>query len=413
MIRVVTVATGNEVAAARILARGLAEHHGDWRLTVLALPGVRPTLSPAEEPFEVLDLSSLTQGGEAVPAGVPGALRAALVSPLLVRHALEEGADHVLLLPPDAEVRAPLVAIEAALREESAVVVPRLLEGLPQDGERPDSRDLLDAGEIDDEFVAVRADDGGRALVEWWIERRREDVEAAAAGAGAVVRLAPSPLAAALGSLEGVARLDDPDYDVSYWNLHERSLAGARLVRFAGFRADRPWWLSQHASRVLVLDDPELAEACGARAQALLDAGWLVEAEGDGGARELPGGLVWNERLRRLHAQAVDAGEDFGDIYSPAGARAFLRWLTTPLEGEPGGLGPYARDPWNERRDLRVAFGDLEGEQAERYVAWLWEHGRAELGLDEGLLPPPPAGAEPDDVPAVLVTGYLGGNLGL
>ena len=112
-------------------------------------------------------------------------------------------------------------------------------------------------------------------------------------------------------------------------------------MRFAGFRADRPWWLSEHASRTLVLDDPALAEACGRRAQALLDAGWVVEAEGAGGARELPGGLVWNERLRRLHTQALEAGEDFGDIYSPAGARAFARWLTTP--GEPGAAAGLAR----------------------------------------------------------------------
>ena len=30
MIRVVSVAGGNEVAAARLLARDLAEHHPDW-----------------------------------------------------------------------------------------------------------------------------------------------------------------------------------------------------------------------------------------------------------------------------------------------------------------------------------------------------------------------------------------------
>ena len=182
--------------------------------------------------------------------------------------------------------------------------MPRLLGGLPQDGERPDSRDLLDAGEIDDELAAVRAGDTGRAFVEWWIERRREDAAAAAADEGTSTRPAPSPLSAALGSFEGIGRLEDPAYGVSYWNLHERSLADARLVRFAGFRADRPWWLSEHASRTLVLDDPALAEACGRRAQALLDAGWVVEAEGAGGARQLPG----RARLERAAAPPAHAG---------------------------------------------------------------------------------------------------------
>ncbi len=401
-MRVVSVAGGNEVASARLLARDLAVHHPDWTLAVLVLPGVRPTLRPGEEPFEVVEPSAL---GGAIPAGPRTALRAALARPLLVRHALDAGAERVLVLPPDAELRGPLDAI--AVDAHSVLLVPRLLGGLPQDGERPDSRDLLDSGEIDDELVAVRADDTGRAFVDWWIERRREDAEAAG---GPDARPSPSPLAAALGSFEGVARLEDPAYDVSAWNLHERSLAGARLVRFAGFRADRPWWLSEHASRTLVLDDPALTEAAGTRARALLDSGWVVEAEGAGGARELPDGLVWNERLRRLHMQALEAGEDFGDIYSPTVARAFVRWLTAPGER---GLGPYALDPWNERRDLRDAFGDLEGEAGDRYAAWLWEHGRTELNLAEDLLPPPPAGAAADEVPPVLVTGYLRGNLGL
>ena len=43
MTRVVSVARGNEVAGVRILAGTLAEHHPDWRLTVLVLPGVART----------------------------------------------------------------------------------------------------------------------------------------------------------------------------------------------------------------------------------------------------------------------------------------------------------------------------------------------------------------------------------
>jgi hypothetical protein len=192
MMRVVSVASGNEVAAARILARSLAEHHPDSPLTVLVLPGVRPTLHPGEEPFELLEPAAL---GQAIPPGVPAPLRAALARALVVRHALDAGAERVLVLPPDAELRGPLDAIVRDTR--SVLLVPRLLGGLPQDGERPDSRDLLDAGEIDDELVAVRRDERGLAFTDWWIERRREDAEAAAAAGGADARPAPSPLAAA------------------------------------------------------------------------------------------------------------------------------------------------------------------------------------------------------------------------
>jgi glycosyltransferase involved in cell wall biosynthesis len=420
-MHVAAVARGNEVAAARILARTLTEHHPGWKLTVLVLPGVRPQLRGDEEAFAMLSPADLAARGEALPAGAPSELRAALSRPLLAQRLLDDGAERVLVIPPDAEVLGSLDAFESALREHSAVLVPRLLGSLPADGERPDARDLLEAGEIDDELVAVRGDEMGRALVEWWAERAREAAGDAAVLADAPegasgARLVASPLGAAVRALPGVHVLEDPSIDVSYWNLQERPLAGALLLRWQGFRADRPWWLSDRASRTLVLDDPLLSERAGERATALREAGWIPEAEGSGSGRELPNGLVWEKRLRRLHAQALDAGEDFGDLYSPGGAQAFAAWLTEPApQGATAGLNRYGFDVWRERRDVRDVFRDLDGPDGEGFVVWLWQHGRTELGLEEALLPPLPAELEGqgEHVPPVLLTGYLRGNLGL
>ena len=421
MTHVAAVARGNDVAAARILARTLAEHHPEWSLTVLVLPGVRPQLGEGDEPFAVLTPADLVARGDALPPGAPSELRAALSRPLVVRRLLEDGAERVLVLPPDAEVLGPLAALDAALDAHSAVLVPRVLGALPADGERPDARDLLDAGEIDDEVVGVNADETGRALVDWWADRAREAASDAAVLADAPEeasgsRLVASPLGAALRAFPGVHRLEDPAIDVSYWNLHERPLAGARLMRWQGFRADRPWWLSDRGSRTLVLDDPELSDRAGLRAAALREAGWIPEAEGAGTGRELPNGLVWEKRLRQLHAQALDAGEDFGDLYSPAGAQAFAAWLTEPApEGAAAGVNRYAFHVWRERRDVREAFRDLDTADGHAFVNWLWQHGRVELGLEETLLPMLPAelAAQGRLAPPVLVTGYLRGNLGL
>jgi glycosyltransferase involved in cell wall biosynthesis len=413
---VAVIARGNEVAGARLLARSLAEHHPDWQLSVLVLPGVRPQLG--EEPFTVLGPADLAARGEVLPAGAPGELRAALSRPLLARRLLDDGAERAIVLPPDAEVLGPL---DALLTDYAAVLVPRLLGTLPADRERPDASDLLAAGEIDDEIVAVREGEEGRALLDWWAEREREAAADAAVLAdsreeASGARMSGSPLGAALRALPGLHRLEDPAIGVSYWNLHERPLAQARLLRWQGFRADRPWWLSDRASRTLVLDDAELTERAATRAAALLEVGWIPEAEGSGIGRELPGGLVWETRLSRLHALALGAGEDFGDLFSPAGAEAFAAWLTEPAEeGALHGVNRYAFDVWKERRDLRDTFRDLDGTDGEAFVAWLWQHGRDELKLEEPLLPPLPAELEAlaDRVPPVLVAGYLRGNLGL
>ena len=116
MTQVAVVARGNEVAGARILADTLAEHHPDWGLTVLVLPGVRPQLREGEEPFAVLGPADLAARGEVLPAGAPAELRAALSRPLLVRRLLDDGAERVLVLPPDAEVLGPLDALVADAR---------------------------------------------------------------------------------------------------------------------------------------------------------------------------------------------------------------------------------------------------------------------------------------------------------
>ena len=412
------VAEGNDVAAARVLAATLREHHPEWTLRVLVLPGLRPGVQPGGEPFTVVTTAELGLAGldRLLMATPPGPL-GVLMRAVFVQRLLAEDGD-VLLLPADAEVRGRL---DALLGEDDVTLVPRLLGTLPDDGHRPDGRDLLEAGEFDDELLHVRATETGRAFAEWWVERGHE-----AAEQGRLLRTTPgvevpaarlgaSPLGAARAVFPGLRVLEDPRIGTSYWKQHERSLGDARLVRFTGFRADRPWWLSAAATRVSVVDDPALSEALGARARALLEAGWLTEAT-LGERHTLGNGLVYDERLRRLHAEATDAGEDFGDLFSPAGAEAFTAWLREPApHGALAGLNRYSYDVWRHRPDVQEAYPDLDGADAEGFIGWLWVHGRPELRLQAPLLPPAPEWVEGVErhVPPVLVTGYLRGNLGL
>jgi glycosyltransferase involved in cell wall biosynthesis/2-polyprenyl-3-methyl-5-hydroxy-6-metoxy-1,4-benzoquinol methylase len=187
-------------------------------------------------------------------------------------------------------------------------------------------------------------------------------------------------------------------------------------MRWAGFRPDRPWWLSEHASRVLVLDDPVLSALVRDRAEHLRGVGWIRLDNVSVSAGDLPNGVRYDERLQRLYAEAVDAGESPGDVQTPAGAEAFVEWLLEPApHGSAAGISRYAYDAWRERVDLQEAYPDLDGDSAEGFVGWLWVHGRGELGLQTMLLPPPPKWVETTgvDVPPVLVAGYLRGNLGL
>jgi glycosyltransferase involved in cell wall biosynthesis len=433
-VQVCTVASGNQVAEARVLARTLAAHHPGWSLTVLLLPGLRPSLRP-DDPFAVLRPADLADPElPALLATASPAAASALTAPLLITHLLAQGAERVLHLAADAELHGPLDDLVEPLATRAAVLVPRLTGSLPDDGRRPDGRDLIHAGMIDEGCVAVSGSEAGRRFAAWWGERRREAVEAQFAGQQGrgpgpeAPTGGPSPLDAAQTVFRNqVALLDDPGLDVSAWNLHERPLARGsaaqlsvasrplRLMRFAGFRPDRPWWLSEDASRVLVIDDPALSELCGQRTARLLEAGWITEREAAAQVT-VSAGLLLDERLRRLHAQALDAGEDFGDLETAEGVGAFESWLSSPApKGASAGFTIYHYDVWRERADIQQAYPDLDGADADGFRGWLWVFGVPELGLQEHLLPDPPDGLDlrPVAPTAVRVVGYLRGNLGL
>ena len=433
-MHVAICAAGRGLVEARVLAASVAAHRPDWPITVLVLAGGEPLPLRDDEPFDVvraidLDDPSLVRAINATTHE----RQAALAGPAVVEHLFAAGAPAVLLLASDAQLVSGPAELEAMLDDHDAVVVPRVGAALPDDGERPDASDLAEAGETDDGVFAVRNTDRGRAVTAWWSAGVSEAMRAMASVERAGPdepprRLGATPPLSALRALEGVGVLEHPGYSLSAWNLHARPLgqdgqaltaggAPARILRFPGFDAGEPWWLSRLATRISVLDDPVLEQLCGERARALRAAGWPEQDVVPAGQRRLANGLRYDQRLRRLHLEALEAGEDFGDVFEPAGAAAFTAWLNEPaVIGARQGMTRYHHDVWLSRPDLMTAYPALDGaEDAEGFTGWLWVHGRNELGLHTPLLPPPPAWVPRThaDVPAVLVSGYLRGVVGL
>ena len=428
-VHAMIVARRHELPGARVLAAQLRRHHADWEQTVLLLPGLGEGPRP-DEPF------ALVRAADVVPpelgrvlSAAPATALAALARPLAIAHALEGEAETVVLLAADVDVMAPLDALLAP--DADVVVVPRVLGPLPDDGLRPDATDLLEAGELEDGAVVVRDTAAARDVLDWWIDRARESAELAIRiDRDGPARMLANPLAQAHHTGARVARVEDAGIGTSSWNLHERPLARAgdgataggrplALVRWEGFRADRPWWLDGDHNRVLVLDDPVLTELAADRARRLIEAGWAGANDLDAAPAVLPNGLRFDRRLRRMYTEAIERGVEFGDLASTAGADAFLNWLTEPApHGAHVGLTRYHADVWDERKDVQEAYPDLDGPDGEGFAGWLWIQGRPEMDLQTALMPPwpeflgdPPASA--DEPPPVLVTGYLAGVLGL
>ena len=413
MIHVARVARGNDVAGARMLAR-------DARRAPPGLGAERARAARAcarrcARRGAVRGRSSRPRSARRIPAGAPAALRRRSRGRCSSATRSREGAERVLVLPARRRGARPARrARERARRHSRARPAPARR---PAAGRRA-ARRARPARRRRDRRRARRGARGrrgprvrrvvGRAPARG---RRRRGASSTSPGAARA-----SPLAAALRRVR-----------------RRRAARGPRLRRLvlepprAPARATRGWCASPASAPTGRGGCPSTprarwcsttrcsSEAAGRRAQALLDAGWVAEAESAGGARELPNGLVWDERLRRLHAEALDAGEDFGDIYSPAGARAFAALADAP--GEPARRPASTRTRSTSGASAATCATPSPTSTARTpraSSAGCGSTGARSSASTSDLLPPPPAGAEARPrVPPVLVTGYLRGNLGL
>ena len=440
-MRFCTISPPALAAQVRVLAQGLAKHHPDDTLTVLALG---PGGTFGDEPFEVARARDF--GLEEPPAQERWEDAAWRLRPGLLQALLARGDEPVVYLDPTVDVRASLQpVIERALDHRHAVLSSRLAGDLPDDGLHPAPEDLRIAGRLGAALVAVAPSPESDAFLEWWTDRTSSADTAPASPTGAngyPAReltlwgdLAPSRFA-------GVGSLSDPGSALSYWNVHERPLAldgggrftvDGRQLRFAhfeGFDPARPYLLAPGASRARAAASEPLAALAESYARRLVDAGWQDPRRRADVGRRLPDGAVFDDRLSHLLAEAAAAGRRW-DPFDPGDHAEFLDWLSGPApRGSHAGVNRFLWRLYRERDDLQTVYPDLDGADGDGLVGWAWVFGRIEMGIPERLLPPRPRvvatapskerrtplpplprGTQPDL--SVNVTGLFRGTLGL
>lgn len=406
-VRACTVIAAAQLPHARVLAASLERAHPGARLTALVLDEPGRALAP-DEPFDVLRPDELEGVRPWALFGLPERELRRSVEPFLVAHVGEP----VLLLAPDVLVLGPL----DELLGPGLTLVPRLLEPIPADGERPTEEEALADGLHDSGIVGVGV--GSEQLLGWWRERAVERL--AAIEADEVVPR-PHVLDAAPELFEAVRVLRDPAYGGAHWNLHARSPAQLHTLRLAGFDPARPHHLSAGNTRVAVRG--ELAELCERYAADLQAAGWLpptgVEAEDPlGPLARLANGVRVDQPLRDIVRDAALSGREFGDLSAQAGTHALLEWANGPAEqGAAQGVTRYLFAMRRRRIDLQGAFPGLEDEEGDAYVHWARTSARSERIIPDALLPlPAPEAWSGEDEPPVLgvnVAGYLRTGIGV
>jgi glycosyltransferase involved in cell wall biosynthesis len=432
-MRIGTVVSAATLARARVLADGVSRHHPGTRLQAVCLTPTEP-----DEPFDVLRLGDL-----GLPVPDPPPLHAwgplgALLRPALVRFLLQGGAERALFLDPAVDVIAPLETLAAALDVHPLVVAARVDGELPDDDMRPRTIDLYRAGWISSACLAATNSSEARECLDWLIDGIRvSSIATTEERLAHWLDLLPARFVDVVGVLEDHGML------ASVWNLHARTVRRAangryfvdhvplRTVHFDGFDPDRPFWLSRLGDRVRVVERQALLELCLSYAERLRAAEGRDVMRLDDVGRPLANGMAFAGRVKHLYDEALLAGEDFGDVFSPAGTERFMAWLRQPADkGGAAGINRFLYRVYWERPDLADAYPDLDT-GGEAFAGWAWVYGRDEMDIPDAFLPPrpslldgwtaPPRKAKPEDDgkrPApdrlgVNVAGYFTGAFGL
>jgi hypothetical protein len=457
-MQIVTLATPDTLAQARVLARSLKTHHPSWAFEIV-LVGSRGLSDPIDQTGDPLPMRSAAElldldVERLISRHDPDDL-AVLLLPRVLRAYAKDVTGPVVHLPASVWVLGGMEPIEAALGTHSVLLVPRMTADVPDDGLQPTPKQMELAGRIDETIIGVDGTARADGFLVWWgalVEETIGSLDGSRTGArpedrpwlARFLELAPARFSTAV--------LSDPGCNLNMWNLHTRALDGtpervlvdgrwpACFINLAGFEPDRPYRLSAGASRVRMSRSPVLRELCSRYAQALREAGWRDFDRRRDGGRRLADELVFDDSLRALFARSRALGERFEDLFGEDGTRAFTSWLEGPApEGSTHGINRYVfYRVARERPDVLRAYPDIDGENGAEYVAWCWAFGRDELGIPDRFMPPRPPGfsapAGPTDdswasargretavatTPsregrlAVRVSGYLGHTLGL
>jgi hypothetical protein len=229
-----TIASANYLPRVKVLADSLATHQ----------PGAMLRVLMTEWPERCRELSAQTGTQFLSPADVcPDWLQMAFsydvtefntaLKPFLLAHLLEQPGDAVFYFDPDIEIFGSLDRLEELAIDHALILTPHVSEPLAMDGLKPGMDEIIRLGQFNLGFIGLtRCAEVDRAL-RWWqdvcIDYCVTDLQR-----GFFV---DQFWAAALPSfVQNFYCLRDPEYNVAYWNIFQRTLEPAENSWLCGGR---------------------------------------------------------------------------------------------------------------------------------------------------------------------------------
>ena len=389
-----TIVSANYIAFAATLMQSIRRFHPDVPRFII--------LSDAMHDFGDLDLAAEVIACDDLGIHLIGNMKLwysviefnTAVKPFTFRHLFtERGFGQVVYLDPDIQLYAPMEQVFDGLAEHSLVLTPHMMKPL-QDGKHPSDLSIMKSGVYNLGFAAIKNDEDGCRLVDWWCDRLfahcRVDVAGNIFTDQRWMDLAPV-------FVERPFILRHPGYNVAYWNLVHRGVDlgpngewranGLPLVffHFSGIKPEDPTVFSKHQNRFTIETLGMVAQLCDEYRARVLANGWLTHNKIPYAYAKFPDGRPILDTMRRWVIEAID--DDRLSMHKPLRlGSAFFDAADEATFADGGRLTRFAHQFWRNRPDLQGAFnlGDRQG--FDNYVAWFCDGAAEREGMADALI---------------------------
>jgi len=377
---VCTIVSKNYLAAARVLIQSIRAWHDELYPVVLLVDRTDGYFDPADEPFQMLLAADLgIPGWEHFSAKYDILELNTAVKPYLIDFLFERFTPQkVIYFDPDIVVHRRLDDLLALLDQHTVVLTPHLLSPL-DDEYRPGDLDILRAGAYNLGFIALSRSGRWKEFLQWWQRKVYSGCVVEPENGLFVdqrwIDLAP-------GLFPGIYILNDPGYNVAYWNFKGRDLQagpegytvnGSPLAffHFSGFMYDNIAAVSKHQNRYKLTDLNEQYQALFREYhRRLREAGYEQTRYWPYAYGFFSDGVPVTPPLRRCLRRYDPEGVRWPNPYDLS-AGGFRDWAVHPAaELSSRYISPYALTLHRMRPDLQRAFPDPLGADEKAYARW-------------------------------------------
>ncbi|WP_130619629.1 glycosyltransferase family 4 protein [Dyella amyloliquefaciens] len=305
----------------------------------------------------------------------------------------------LLYIDPDILVLRPLVHVEQAFDSGASMVLTPHLNAPMTDDNLPDELGIMRSGVYNCGFVAINAaHPHSRDIIDWW-SRKLEfgcfvDLEAGLFTDQKWMDLAP-------GIFPDVAILRNDGYNVAYWNLAQRPVAGSAdggytaggvplvFAHFSGVALANPAAFSKHQNRFTADTIGGLRPLYDRYLGLLEQNGQAMHSRKPYGYGTFADGGKISQALRRVYRRLFDIGRA-NEIRDPLNMDRAM--FNAPCEELPQDRAlPVSRvmyEIWSMRPDLQGAFDIRTRAGRDGFIRWYLATASSELGLEMQYIEP-------------------------